>query len=138
VEGCNRSGTRAGNASPPRAGAPFGPCNSMKMDPWAGSSMSHRREIANRGPSFLLQRVPSRSPLAPARMVIAPPDRRIDPPSGSLAAGRGWPEGLWDLPWALKESVDSWPMAIIILETFGGQPKPVTALGRDRWVVSSR
>ena len=25
--------------------------------------------------------------------------------------------------WALKESVDGWPMAIIILKTFGGQPE---------------
>lgn len=39
--------------------------------------------------------------------------------------------------WALKESVDGWPMAIIILKTFGGQPKPVAASGRDGRLVSS-
>jgi len=30
---------------------------------------------------------------------------------------------------ALMESVDYWPMAIIIHKTFGGKPKPVAASG---------
>jgi len=29
------------------------------------------------------------------------------------------------------ESVDYWPMVIILYKTFGGKPEPVAALGRD-------
>jgi hypothetical protein len=47
-------------------------------------------------------------------------------------------EVLSALAWqALMESVDYWPMAIIIHKTFGGKPKPVTASWRDWWKVSS-
>jgi hypothetical protein len=35
------------------------------------------------------------------------------------------------------ESVDNWPMATLILKTFGGKPKPVAVFGRDRRKVSS-
>lgn len=35
------------------------------------------------------------------------------------------------------ESVDCWPMAIIIHQIFGGKPKLVSAFGRDRPLVSS-
>jgi hypothetical protein len=38
---------------------------------------------------------------------------------------------------ALMESVDYWPMAIIIRKTLGGKLKPVAASGRDWWKVSS-
>jgi hypothetical protein len=34
-------------------------------------------------------------------------------------------------------SVDCWPLATTIVQTFGGKPKPVAALGRDRPTVSS-
>jgi len=49
----------------------------------------------------------------------------------------GWPEDPWACPWALKESVDGWPMAIIIPKTIGGQPKPVAVSGRDGRLVTS-
>ena len=39
--------------------------------------------------------------------------------------------------WALMESVDCWPMVKPIQKTLGGKPKPVSALGRDWWKVSS-
>lgn len=42
------------------------------------------------------------------------------------------PEDPWGTaPGALQESVDGWPMAITVLKTLGGRPKPVAALGRD-------
>jgi hypothetical protein len=41
------------------------------------------------------------------------------------------------LAWqALMESVDYWPMAIIIHKTLEGKPKPVAVSRRDWWKVS--
>jgi hypothetical protein len=52
--------------------------------------------------------------------------------------GRDATEVLSATAWqALMESVDQWPMAIIICKTLGGKPTPVTAFGRDRLKVSS-
>ena len=34
------------------------------------------------------------------------------------------------------ESVGSWPLANLTNQTFGGTPKPITVLGRDRWLVT--
>ena len=39
--------------------------------------------------------------------------------------------------WALMESVDCWPLAIILTKTLGGKPRSVSGFSCDRWKVSS-
>jgi hypothetical protein len=94
---------------------------SRPIRPGAGS-LSHIRVIANRGPSYSRQRGPFRLPLAPVRVACRSVQTATSLGTSSCFVARdhpeSWPKGGLKAsgitPRALKESVDGWPMAIII------------------------
>ena len=75
------------------------------------------------------------------RAVVAPPTcyhQSLLLSGSRLEAGREWFEGLQDhFLLALMESVDGWPLAMLPVQTFGGQSQSVTAVRRDGLLIPS-
>ena len=77
----------------------------IQNDPWAGSSLSHSRKTANRGPSYRTAWAFSEAAVGSGPGGVSPhPTAELRGTTRFIAAcfqgeaGRGWPEDPWALP----------------------------------------